>query len=198
MVIPPSAPFGVGAGPGGGMVIGLGADRITGPPLWRGRSRPTALSPYSTTAPSGGRARRPRLAQRPRQCYGSVSSRPRRGHVLRRAHRGRAHRTMQKVGEFEISRVVESEVPFIEPNVFLPDFTPDAFEANRDWLLPRYADVATGKLIFAFQSYIVRTPRHTILVDTCVGNDKPRPHRPAWHMQNWSYLADLALAGVKP
>ena len=30
---------------------------------------------------------------------------------------------MQRVGEFEIRRVVESEVPFIEPNVFLPDFT---------------------------------------------------------------------------
>ena len=68
---------------------------------------------------------------------------------------------MEQVGEFEISRVVESEVPFIEPNVFLPDFTPDAFEANKDWLVPRYADAATGKLIFAFQSYIVRTPRHT-------------------------------------
>ena len=81
---------------------------------------------------------------------------------------------MQKVGEFEISRVVESEVPFIEPSVFLPDFTPDAFEANKDWLLPRYADAATGKLIFSFQSYIVRSPRYTILVDTCVGNDKPR------------------------
>ena len=105
---------------------------------------------------------------------------------------------MQKVGEFEISRVVESEVPFIEPNVFLPDFTPETFEANKDWLLPRYADAASGKLIFAFQSYIVRTPRHTILVDTCVGNDKPRPNRPSWHMQNWTYLADLGLAGVKP
>jgi glyoxylase-like metal-dependent hydrolase (beta-lactamase superfamily II) len=105
---------------------------------------------------------------------------------------------MHRVGEFEISRVVESEVPFIEPNVFLPDFTPDALEANRDWLSPRYADPASGKLIFAFQSYIVRTPRHTILVDTCVGNDKPRPHRPAWHLQKWTYLADLARAGVRP
>ena len=103
-----------------------------------------------------------------------------------------------KVGEYEISRVVESEVPFIEPHVFLPDFTPDALEANRDWLEPRYADPATGKLIFAFQSYVVRTPRHTILVDTCVGNDKPRPNRPAWHLQQWPYLADLARSGVTP
>ena len=105
---------------------------------------------------------------------------------------------MTKVGEYEISRVVESEVPFIEPHLFLPDFTPDALEANRDWLFPRFADAASGKLVFAFQSYVVRTPRHTILVDTCVGNDKPRPNRPAWHMQKWPYLADLARIGVTP
>ena len=103
---------------------------------------------------------------------------------------------MHKVGEFEISRVVESEVPFIEANVFLPDFTPDALEANRDWLCPATPMRRRGKLIFAFQSYVVRSPRHTILVDTCVGNDKPRPNRPSWHMQKWPYLADLGRAGV--
>jgi len=105
---------------------------------------------------------------------------------------------MTTVGEFEISRVVESEVPFIEANVFLPDFTPDALEQNRDWLVPRFADPASGKLVFAFQSYVVRTPRHTIIVDTCVGADKPRPARPTWHMQKWTYLADLAKIGVTP
>ena len=105
---------------------------------------------------------------------------------------------MTTVGEFEISRVVESEVPFIEANVFLPDFTPDALEQNRDWLVPRFADPASGKLVFAFQSYVVKTPRHTIIVDTCVGADKPRPARPTWHMQKWTYLADLAKIGVTP
>lgn len=105
---------------------------------------------------------------------------------------------MQKLGEFELSRVVESEVPFIEPEVFLPDFTSDVLEANVDWLCPQYIDAASGRLIFAFQSYILRTPRHVILVDTCVGNNKSRPARPMWHMQNGPYLTDLAAAGVQP
>jgi glyoxylase-like metal-dependent hydrolase (beta-lactamase superfamily II) len=105
---------------------------------------------------------------------------------------------MQKLGEFELSRVVESEVPFIEPEVFLPDFTSDVLEANADWLYPHYIDPASGRLIFAFQSYILRTSRHVILVDTCVGNNKSRPARPMWHMQNGPYLADLATAGVRP
>jgi glyoxylase-like metal-dependent hydrolase (beta-lactamase superfamily II) len=44
----------------------------------------------------------------------------------------------------------------------------------------------------------VRTPRHTILVDTCVGNGKPRPARPFWHMrQGDAWERGLAAAGVR-
>ena len=38
-------------------------------------------------------------------------------------------------------------------------------------------------LILCFQSYVVKTPHHTILVDSCIGNDKPRPLRPKWNMK---------------
>ncbi len=105
---------------------------------------------------------------------------------------------MRRVGELQIDRVVESEVPFIEPEIFLPDFQQEVLEQNRAWLVPQYVDPESGKLKFAFQSYVLRTGRHTILVDTCVGNDKPRPARPTWHMQHWPYLADLAAIGVQP
>ncbi|HRD77188.1 MAG TPA: MBL fold metallo-hydrolase, partial [Hyphomicrobiaceae bacterium] len=50
-------------------------------------------------------------------------------------------------------------------------------------LAPRHYDPKTGKIILCIQSYVVRTKHHTILVDTCVGNDKHRPHRPFWHLQ---------------
>ena len=105
---------------------------------------------------------------------------------------------MAVIGEFQISRVVEGEGPLFDPQTFLPDSTPDVIEANADWLIPQYIDSDSGQLILAIQSYIVRTPRHTILVDTCVGNDKPRPMRPMWDMMNGPYLADLAAAGVQP
>ena len=105
---------------------------------------------------------------------------------------------MAVIGEFQISRVVEGEGPLFDAQTFLPDSTPDVIEANADWLIPQYIDPDSGQLILAIQSYIVRTPRHTILVDTCVGNDKPRPMRPMWDMMNGPYLADLAVAGVQP
>ena len=51
-------------------------------------------------------------------------------------------------------------------------------------------------LKLCFQSYIVRTPHHTILVDSCIGNDKPRPLRPKWNMKtDDTYLRALAAAG---
>lgn len=105
---------------------------------------------------------------------------------------------MHNVGEFQISRVVESEEPLFEASTFLPDSTADVIEANKDWLAPQFMDAASGKLTIAVQSYVVRTGRHTILVDACVGNDKPRPARPMWDRQNWPYLADLAAQGVQP
>lgn len=105
---------------------------------------------------------------------------------------------MQKIGDLTLDRVIESEEPLFDAQTFLPDSTPDVIEANRDWLYPAFVDPATSNLIITVQSYILRTPRYTILVDACVGNDKQRPQRPMWHMMNNPWLEDLAAAGVKP
>jgi glyoxylase-like metal-dependent hydrolase (beta-lactamase superfamily II) len=43
---------------------------------------------------------------------------------------------------------------------------------------------------------VIRTPHHTILVDSCLGNDKERA-RPEWHMRSDDrYMRDLAAAGL--
>jgi len=106
---------------------------------------------------------------------------------------------MRRVGEFEVRRVVESEGPLLKPEVFFPQSTPDIFAQHAHWLKPRHLEPASGLLVLCIQSYLVRTGRHTILVDACVGNDKDRAvHRPAWHRQNWPYLEDMCKAGVRP
>ena len=69
--------------------------------------------------------------------------------------------------------------------------------ANPDLLGPRLIDPATGKLLFSFHSFIVKTGNHTILIDSCLGNDKERPTRPQFHRLRTSYFADLARAGVR-
>lgn len=106
---------------------------------------------------------------------------------------------MRRVGEFTLQRVVESEEPLIEPAIFFPQSDPETLAAHAHWLQPRFVDPATGKLIICVQSYVLRTPRHVILVDACVGDDKPRADRfPQWHMRKWGYLETLARAGVTP
>jgi len=103
---------------------------------------------------------------------------------------------MRRIGEFKLDRVVESEEPLVAPDGFFPESTPDVFAEHAEWLQPRYVDPVSGKLVICVQSYIVRTPRHTIVVDACVGNDKERAVFPQWHHQQSTYLADLAAAGV--
>ena len=52
------------------------------------------------------------------------------------------------------------------------------------------------RLRLCIQSYLVQTPHHNILVDTCVGNHKPRPTRPFWNMmKSDQYEKSLAAAG---
>jgi len=103
-----------------------------------------------------------------------------------------------QIGAFRLDRVVESETPLIAPDQFFPESTPDVFADHADWLEPRYLDPGTGKLIICVQSYLLRTPRQTILVDGCVGNDKPRDVFPQWDRQSYAYLDTLAALGVHP
>jgi len=91
--------------------------------------------------------------------------------------------TTFSLGEITIHRIVEQESPFLPVLDFLPGLTPERLEENRAWLEPRALEPGTGRLILCFQSYVLRTPDHTVLVDSCIGNDKDRPTRPNWHMK---------------
>ena len=103
-----------------------------------------------------------------------------------------------RVGEIEIARVPEFEAALFEPTMLYPDATHEIIERHRTWLEPTLMDPATGQLIFAFHSIVIKTRRATILVDTCSGNDNERPHKLRYHRKNWPYLANLAAAGFAP
>ena len=74
-----------------------------------------------------------------------------------------------QLGEIEITSVLEQVAEFMTLEEFFNGFTPEIFEMNKDWLLPDVVSPASGKMILPIQSYLVRTPHHTILIDTCVG-----------------------------
>ena len=103
----------------------------------------------------------------------------------------------QILGEFSIDRVVEFEGPFAALQRIIPQITSDDIDANASWLKPLFLD-DDNNAIMSFHSYVLKTRRHTILIDTCVGNDKPRPQRESWHRQNYDYLQAMARIGVHP
>ncbi len=105
--------------------------------------------------------------------------------------------TRLQAGDMTIHRIVEMEISWDPALEFLPALTPDILAENRAWLRPAVLDAA-DRIILCFQSYIVQTPHHTILVDSCVGNGKSRPDRPVWdHNTGLQYMADLAKAGLR-
>ena len=100
------------------------------------------------------------------------------------------------VGDLTIHRIIEEETTFLPALAMLPGLTPEVLAENRSWMQQTKALDDDDTLIFCFQSYVIRTPHHTILVDSCVGNDKPRPQRPTWHMKtDDTYMRNLATAG---
>jgi glyoxylase-like metal-dependent hydrolase (beta-lactamase superfamily II) len=101
-----------------------------------------------------------------------------------------------QLGDLTIHRVIEEERPLFDPFEFLPGLTPEVLAENRSWLEPAAIDPETGKLKLCIQSYVIRTPHHTILVDTCVGNHKPRPTRPFWNQKtDDTWERNLAATG---
>ena len=99
------------------------------------------------------------------------------------------------VGDMTIDRIVELDAPFLPALAMLPALTPERLDENRSWLRPHSLD-ADDVFRLCYQSYVVRTPHHTILVDSCLGNDKQRP-RPEWHMKSDdTYMRALGAAGL--
>ena len=103
------------------------------------------------------------------------------------------------LGDMKIARVLEMNTPDFDPYEFFPETTQDDWEPHLHWLKPHAMDPISGNLVFPMQSYVVRSKHHTILIDSCVGNDKERPFRPNWHRKNDStYMDNLATLGLSP
>ena len=98
-----------------------------------------------------------------------------------------------EIGDFEVFDIVE--------NAFHPD-PKDFFRAQAEELAelapaldPRFFG-PRGQATLIFRCYVLRTRRHTIMVDTCLGNDKPRPMERG-NMLKTPFLEDLRKHGVE-
>ena len=101
------------------------------------------------------------------------------------------------IGDVTIDRVEENAGPSFLPGQLYPDWTPEALERHRHWMVPRAFHERSGRLVMSLHSWILRTGRHTVIIDTCVGNCKARS-RKMWNNLDIPFLERLAAQGVRP
>lgn len=79
-----------------------------------------------------------------------------------------------QVGAVKVTRIVELEVPVTyNPEAsFLPEARPEALRKHA-WLYPHFVN-DQDQLLLSIHALLVEAPGLRLVVDTCVGNDKPR------------------------
>lgn len=76
--------------------------------------------------------------------------------------------------------------------------TPESgWRDHADLLVPGFYDPDTCQWHIAIQSWVIEVDGLTVVVDTGVGNDRPRPHMPPLDHLNTGFLAALRAAGVE-
>ncbi|HEV8616075.1 MAG TPA: MBL fold metallo-hydrolase [Methylomirabilota bacterium] len=102
------------------------------------------------------------------------------------------------IGDASVSRVEEMvDTTFTAAGFFRP-FQPEALKPHMKWLAPRYYIPERDALVFSMHAWLVKTGGHTVLIDTCVGNDKERMPRAHWHHLRTPFLERLRAAGAAP
>jgi glyoxylase-like metal-dependent hydrolase (beta-lactamase superfamily II) len=90
-----------------------------------------------------------------------------------------------QLGDVSIASIIERDGPWRRPEDMFPSFDRDIGARHLAELGPLVYDAASNRLVITYQTFVVRTPRHTILVDTCTGEDKGYPAPMDFPKQPW-------------
>lgn len=90
-----------------------------------------------------------------------------------------------RIGDVTITSIVEREGPWRKPEDMFPCYDPAIAKEHLKTLDPIVFDVASGRMMITYQTFVVRTPHHTVLIDTCAGEDKGYPPPLDFPKQPW-------------
>jgi len=96
------------------------------------------------------------------------------------------------VGDVEIWRIVEVNAHQDPFAMLLQGGSPELAK-QYDWLFPHFA-TPEGEMKISFQAFVMKAGGKRIMVDTCLGNDRPMPFPVFDHLQT-SFLDDIASVG---
>jgi len=95
-----------------------------------------------------------------------------------------------QIGDVRVTQIVELTTASLGPHL-LPQATPEVLGAI-DWMHP-FVD-ENSKLLLSIHTLVVESQGQTIMVDTCIGNDKVRNY-PRWNLMQGDFLQRFASAG---
>ncbi|MCB1741059.1 MAG: MBL fold metallo-hydrolase [Gammaproteobacteria bacterium] len=91
----------------------------------------------------------------------------------------------QDLGEVSICSIIERDGPWRKPQAMFPRADRERTLAHLSRLPPYVYDAASDLLVITYQTFVVRTAHHTILIDTCTGEDKGHPPPMDFPKQPW-------------
>ena len=103
-----------------------------------------------------------------------------------------------RIGKAIVTRVTEQVLDAIPAGFLIPEWDDQVAQENAAWMAPQHMSTDRQNLILSIHTWVVKTERHTILIDTASGNGKERPLNPIFHRLDTPYLERLADAGVHP
>lgn len=78
-----------------------------------------------------------------------------------------------RIGDVKVTRVLEQEAP-LPPEGLIANVDPARFAEHASWLKPHFVNEA-GEIVLSIHALVVESGGKTIVVDTCMGNDRPLP-----------------------
>ena len=97
-----------------------------------------------------------------------------------------------QIGDVRITQIVELTTASLGPYL-LPQATPDVLRAM-SWLSPFVDD--EHKIVLSIHALVIQSQDQTLMVDTCIGNDKQRTY-PRWNMMQSDFLDRFSTAGFQ-
>ncbi|MCA0042534.1 MBL fold metallo-hydrolase [Celeribacter litoreus] len=102
-------------------------------------------------------------------------------------------------GSFSVTRINDLPRFALDLDFLLPGATLEALMPFKAVLDGDHVDFATSEILLGVHSLLIRDKGFVALIDTCVGECKPRGRRADWHNRRASgYLEALAREGLRP
>lgn len=99
-----------------------------------------------------------------------------------------------QIGDVRISRIVEVASYPADIGMLLAGAESSILDPHRDWLSPHFI-TPDGQILMQWQAFAIQTSDRTIMIDTCIGNDR-KLHFEVFNDMQTDFLQDLESIGI--